>query len=88
MFAKRVVPLYYQLAWEWSPGREEPHIPQPDEIRRILYHLIDSLTEEITENGTGGLEVYYTPAKEFTSSEYGLRFIIRGIQRSFIKVES
>ncbi len=90
-FTQRVAPLYFALAWEWE-DRElppharlegnrniriiDPHIPQPVEIRNTLYELIDSLTEECTDNGTGGLHVWYIPPSETDRGSCGLRFSI------------
>ena len=82
-FTIRVAPLYHQLAWEWvTQLNRPPHIPQPSEIKETLYRLIESLTEEVTENGTGGLDVYYTPPDEHERGDYGLRFAVE--ERSLI----
>jgi len=73
-FTAKVQPIYELLEWEWSPNREEPHIPQVAEIEETLYTLIDGLTGEYVAHSSGGLEAYYSMPNEVEPGCYGLRF--------------
>lgn len=81
-FARKVVPIYSLLEWEWSPGKSAPHIPSVGEIKNTLYSLIDGLTEEYVVSGAGGLEAYYKQPDGDEPGYYGLRFLLEE-QESF-----
>lgn len=81
-FARKVLPLYSLLGWEWSSGKTKPHIPSLGEIENTLYRLINGLTEERQSSTTGGLEAYYSWPGEYEPGHYGLRFILEE-QESF-----
>lgn len=81
-FARKVLPIYSLLGWEWSPGKSAPHIPSVEEIESALYSLIDGLTEEYGVHGGGGLEAYYKQPDEDEPGYYGLRFVLEE-QESF-----
>ncbi len=77
-FAKKVAPVYKLLGWEWSPEREEPHIPDGSEIAAELNELIDDLTQGNHDGrGTGGLYVHYSLPDKYESGSYGLSLTIK-----------
>jgi len=81
-FARKVLPIYSLLGWEWSPGKTTPHIPSVGEVEKTLYSLIEGLTEEYVVSGGGGLEAYYKQPDEDEPGHYGLRFVLEE-QESF-----
>lgn len=81
-FARKVLPIYSLLEWEWSLGKSAPHIPSVGEIENALYSLIDGLTEEYWVHSGGGLEAYYKQPDEDEPGYYGLRFVLEE-QESF-----
>jgi len=73
-FAAKVQPVYQLLKWEWSPGKQEPHIPSVGEIENTLYDLIERLTERQEEWSAGGLSAYYRMPDEDEPGCYSLAF--------------
>ena len=81
-FARKVLPIYGLLGWEWSPGKTAPRIPSVGEIENTVYSLIERLTEEYVVSCIGGLEAYYKQPDENEPGYYGLRFTLEE-QESF-----
>ena len=75
-FAAKVAPVYQLLKWEWSPGKQEPHIPSVGEIEHTLYNLIERLGEgcEHEHISIGGLSAYYRMPDEDEAGCYGIAF--------------
>ncbi|MBA7464984.1 hypothetical protein ES707_00144 [subsurface metagenome] len=73
-FAARVAPVYQLLKWEWSPGKQEPHIPSGGEIEKTLYDLIERLEEGREDWSIGGLRAYYHMPDEDEPGCYGIAF--------------
>lgn len=73
-FAAKVQPVYQLLKWEWSPGKQEPHIPSVGEIENALYDLIERLTEGREDWSLGGLRAYYRMPDENEPGCYGIAF--------------
>lgn len=73
-FAPKVQPVYELLKWEWSSGKQEPHVPSVGEIENTLYDLIERLTEEFEECSEGGLSAYYRMPDEDEPGCYGIAF--------------
>ena len=73
-FAAKVAPVYQLLKWEWSPGKQEPHIPSVGEIENTLYDLIERLREGYEDVSIGGLSAYYHMPDEDEPGCYGIAF--------------
>lgn len=74
-FAARVVPVYQLLKWEWSPGKQEPHIPSVGEIENALYGLIEGLRDGDEDDlSLGGLSAYFRMPDEDEPGCYGIAF--------------
>ncbi len=73
-FAAKVAPVYQLLKWEWSPGKQKPHIPLVGEIEHALYGLIERLGEGCEDTSMGGLSAYYPMPDEDGSGCYGIAF--------------
>ncbi|GAH44583.1 unnamed protein product [marine sediment metagenome] len=74
-FAAKVQPVYQLLQWEWSPGKQEPHVPSVGEIENTLYHLVERLREGCEGDiSIGGLSAYYRMPDENEPGCYGITF--------------
>ena len=73
-FASKVAPVYQLLKWEWSPGKQAPHIPSVGEIENTLYNLIERLGEGFEDISSGGLSAYYRMPDEDEVGCYGIAF--------------
>lgn len=73
-FATKVQPVYELLGWEWSPGKEKPHIPSAGEIENVLYSLIEHLREGEDNWSQGGLSAYFSMPSAEEPGHYGLAF--------------
>ncbi len=73
-FAAKVAPVYELLKWEWSPGKQEPHIPSLREVENTLYGLIERLREGREDISIGGLSAYYRMPDENEPGCYGIAF--------------
>ena len=74
-FAAKVAPVYELLKWEWSPGKQEPHIPSVGEIENALYDLIERLRDgHEDDHSSGGLSVYFRMPDEDEPGCYGIAF--------------
>ena len=73
-FAAKVQPVYELLKWQWSPGKQEPHVPSVGEIENALYDLIERLSEDREDWSLGGLRVYYHMPDEDEPGCYGIAF--------------
>jgi len=69
-----VQPIYELLKWEWSLGKQEPHVPSVGEIENALYGLIERLREGREDWSQGGLSAYYRMPDEDRSGCYGIAF--------------
>ena len=74
-FAIKVAPVYELLKWEWSPGKQEPHIPSVGEIENTLYDLIERLRDgHEDDHSSGGLGAYFRMPDEAEPGCYGIAF--------------
>ncbi|KKL58545.1 hypothetical protein LCGC14_2224280 [marine sediment metagenome] len=74
-FAARVAPVYQLLKWEWSPGKQEPHVPSVGEIEHALYNLIECLRDgREDDHSSGGLSAYYSMPNRNEPGCYGISF--------------
>ena len=74
-FAAKIQPVYELLKWEWSPGKQEPHIPSVGEIENALYGLIEGLRDGHEDDySSGGLSAYFRMPDEDEPGCYGIAF--------------